>query len=132
MSNKNRRVAVYGSLRKGLQNHGFLKNANYLGSFETTPIFDMYSLGGYPGLIEDGSTSIKMEVYDVSDEELDRINRLEGYDPKSDDNDFYDRIRLKTPYGDAYTYIYQGDISNRELVETGDWYEYLQLVKITK
>lgn len=127
MSKNKKRVAVYGSLRKGLGNYArHLSSATHLGDFQTTPVFDMYSLGGYPGLKLKGSTPIYMEVYEVDDKELDGINMLEGYDPNSDHNDFYNRVVISTPYGEAYTYIYQGDIKNNIKVESGDWKDFLQ------
>lgn len=117
-------VAVYGSLRKGMHNEGFLKNAKFLGVFETTPSYNLYSLGSFPGLTKNGSTPITMEVYEVTQSELMSINRLEGYDPNSDENTFYDRINLRTPFGTAFTYIYEGDVSKYTPLDTGDWVSY--------
>lgn len=122
--NKMYKVAVYGSLRKGMHNDGFLKNAEYLGVFETSPSYNLYSLGSYPGLTKGGNTPVTMEVYEVTQSELMSINRLEGYDPSSEDNTFYDRINLRTPFGTAFTYVYEGDVSNYTPLEVGDWVSY--------
>lgn len=118
-------VAVYGSLRKEMGNHErYLGNANYLGEFKTEPIFSLYSLGGYPGLKQNGNTSIIMEVYEVTPEEARRVDALEGYTPGSNDNWFYDKIMIETPYGTAGTYIYVPKTDHLELVESGDWKEF--------
>ena len=114
-------VAVYGSLRQGMGNYErYLGNANYLGKFQTEPVFSLYSLGGYPGLKQNGNTSITMEVYEVTPEEARRVDALEGYTPGSSNNWFYDKIMIETPYGIAGTYIYVPKTDHLELVESGD------------
>lgn len=114
-------IAVYGSLRKGFGNHHILKNANYLGEFDTEPIYDMYSLSAFPGLVTGGNTSIKMEVYEVDRPTLVRLNQLEGYICDDHVNNHYNRISINTPYGEAYTYTYNYSIDKRVKVESGDW-----------
>lgn len=118
------KVAVYGSLRKGMHNEDFLKNAKFLGVFESSPSYNLYSLGAYPGLTKGGTTPVTMEVYEVTQAELMSINRLEGYDPNSENNTFYDRINIRTPFGTAFTYIYEGDVSNNTPLDVGDWVSY--------
>ncbi len=117
-------ISVYGSLRKNCGNHRLLENANYLGEFKTEPVFSLYSLGGYPGLKENGNTSVTMEVYEVTPEEARRVDNLEGYTPGAKNNTFYDKIMIDTPYGKAGTYIYVPNTNRLELVESGDWCEF--------
>lgn len=119
-------ISVYGSLRKNLGNHRLLENAKYLGEFNTEPEYSLYSLGGFPGLKENGNTSVVMEVYEVTPEEAHRVDNLEGYDPNSNDNTFYDKKVIKTPYGDAGVYLYVDNIPEDRLVEHGDWKKHLQ------
>lgn len=123
MQKQEKLIAVYGSLRKGMGNDYILKNAEYLGEFKTEPIFSLYSLGSYPGLKENGSTSVVMEVYKVDDVTANRVDSLEGYSPDSPAT-FYDKIPIKTPYGDASVYTYVNNIPEDRLVESGDWKEY--------
>jgi gamma-glutamylcyclotransferase (GGCT)/AIG2-like uncharacterized protein YtfP len=118
-------IAVYGSLRKGMGNHDLLKEAEYLGKFESNPIYDMYALGRFPGIVK-GSTSITMEVYKVDKKLLSEVDTLEGYHEDDTINDFYNRVSMKTPYGLAYTYIYLGNIINSPLVQSGDWVDYYE------
>jgi gamma-glutamylcyclotransferase (GGCT)/AIG2-like uncharacterized protein YtfP len=116
-------VAVYGSLRKGLSNHRLLENAEYLGEFKTEPVFSLYSLGGFPGLKENGNTSVTMEVYSVTEQEARRVDSLEGYTP-GEPAYFYDKIPIDTPYGEANVYTYVSHITEDRLIESGDWKEY--------
>jgi len=116
-------IAVYGSLRKEMGNDYILKNAKYLGEFKTDPIFSLYSLGSYPGLKENGSTSVVMEVYEVDNLTAQRVDSLEGYSADSPAT-FYDKIPINTPYGEASVYTYVNNIPQDRLVESGDWKEY--------
>jgi gamma-glutamylcyclotransferase (GGCT)/AIG2-like uncharacterized protein YtfP len=113
-------VAVYGSLRQDLHNHHYLVTSKFLGEFDTEPLFDLYSLGSYPGLVENGSTSIKMEVYAVEKDTLNRLDMLEGYREGDNDN-YYNRVVIDSPYGECYTYIYNYPLNKAFKVESGDW-----------
>jgi gamma-glutamylcyclotransferase (GGCT)/AIG2-like uncharacterized protein YtfP len=117
-------VAVYGSLRKGLGNHYYLENAKYLGNFNTEPIYNLHSLGSYPGLKENGNTSVVMEVYEVTPIEAHSIDRLEGYTPGSNSNTFYDKKDINTPWGVASVYLYVSELPKSTIVESGDWKEF--------
>lgn len=117
-------VAVYGSLRKGLGNHRLLVNAEYLGEFQTPPEYSLYDLGSYPGLKENGKTSVVMEVYAVTDEEAHRVDRLEGYTPGQKAT-FYDKIPISTPFGEASVYTYVSSIPEDRLVESGNWKDFI-------
>ena len=117
-------VSVYGSLRQGLHNHKYhLENAEYLGTFSTEPEYTLHSLSSFPGLKENGNTSVVMEVYEVTDEEDKSIERLEGYS-KGGNNTFYDKKEIQTPWGLASTYIYINDLPSSTIVESGDWKEF--------
>ena len=116
-------VAVYGSLRKNMGNDHYLTNSNYLGEFKTEPIFSLYSLGGFPGLKENGNTAVTMEVYEVNEATARSIDSLEGYSPNRKPT-FYDKQSIETPWGTASVYTYVNDISEDRLVKSGDWKEY--------
>lgn len=117
-------VAVYGSLRKNLGNHRLLETSEYLGEFTTKPEYSLYSLGGFPGLKEKGTTAVVMEVYSVTPQVDLRLDMLEGYDRNSNDNTFYDKKTIETPFGTAGVYVYVPSVQNRDLVVSGDWKEY--------
>lgn len=117
-------VSVYGSLRKKQSNYEYhLSNSTYKGTFTTEPEYTMHSLSYYPGLKLNGNTSVVMEVYEVDEETLKTLNRLEGYRP-NEKSTFYDRIEINTPWGKAFTYIYVNELPKDSIVESGDWCEY--------
>lgn len=122
-------VAVYGSLLSGLGNHRVMQRLgeeHYELVGETTiPGFNLFPLGGFPG-IERGENSVKVEVYNVSNELLKGpLDRLEGYEEGSSDNDFYDRQLVKTEFGDAWIYIYVRGAGQRAIIQDGDWRNFI-------
>lgn len=119
-------VSVYGSLRKNMGNNHLLSTSKYLGEFQSKPEFSLYSLGYYPGLKTNGNTSVKMEVYEVTEKVARSVDNLEGYTPGSNSNTFYDKIPIETPYGEASVYIYVNDISEKKIVKSGDWKAFKQ------
>ena len=134
---KKQLICCYGTLRKGFGNHRLLKNARYLGTFNSEPIYNLHDLGGFPGLKHDGNTSVVMEVYKVTPEEAYNVDCLEGYDPNEKPT-FYDKEIIETPFGKAGVYIYVNNLDDCPLVESGDYYlhrfgkvseEYLELIE---
>lgn len=72
------KIATYGTLKKGFQNHYLLKDSEFLGIFETGPGYRKV-IKGLPYLIEDSSgAGCEVEVYNVSDLTLKMLDRLEG------------------------------------------------------
>lgn len=112
-------VAVYGSLRKGFGNHRLLEGCKQLGN-HWVPGFEMFSLGAFPG-IRKGHSHIFTEVYEVDDDTLKRLDLLEGYRGVEEMN-FYNRIEVDTPYGDAKMYTLEGaQYQDNPVVEGGNW-----------
>jgi len=89
---------VYGTLLRGEPNHPQLSNAVFVRSARTEPRYELVNLGGYPALLEDGTTAVSGEVYDVDPELLARLDEFEEvpelYERKS--------IRLIEGAVDAY------------------------------
>lgn len=120
-------ISVYGTLRRGQGNYNWLlKNAKYLGEFKTEPIYNLYTLGGFPAIKENGNTSVIMEVFEVSDYEAAGVDQLEGYEEGSNNNTFYDKVYIDTPYGKAGMYIYMGKVCEENKIESGDWVKFLE------
>jgi|APSaa5957512576_1039674.scaffolds.fasta_scaffold03203_2 gamma-glutamylcyclotransferase (GGCT)/AIG2-like uncharacterized protein YtfP len=118
-------VAVYGSLLSGLSNNHILGDSIYKGTFNTKEEYSMYSLGGFPAIVEGGHTSIKCEVYEVSTSTLLSLDRLEGYDQQHPSRCFYNRKEIDTSFGKAYIYLLDS-MNNKEEVEDGDWRKYYE------
>ena len=119
------KVAVYGSLRKGLGNSALLNGAKYLGDDVTAPEYTMVSLGFFPGIIKGGETSVVVEVYEINEEKLRSLDMLEGYHGE-DTHNFYNREVITLPkFGEAYIYTLPSDYGDHTVVENGDWKDYL-------
>jgi len=114
-------IAVYGTLRKGFGNHRIIENAEFCGEFDSEPIYTLHDLGGYPGLKQNGNTSVKFEVYAVNDNEASRVDSLEGY-TEGIEPYFYDKVMIDTPWGKAGLYIYVRSLEGVRIVDSGDYY----------
>ena len=81
-------VFVYGTLKKGFGNHRLLEKAHFLGEayLRRTKMVD---LGAYPAVITGGKKDVMGEIYQVDDETLARLDRLEGHPS------FYERRQVK-------------------------------------
>jgi gamma-glutamylaminecyclotransferase len=115
------KVFVYGSLRAGFGNHGLLEGSEYVGKAFTAPAFTMLHLGGFPGIVQSGGTSIVGEVYKVDDDTLRNLDRLEGHPS------FYERrqhvVDLEGNLETVSMYVLP-DVwldGNNKIVESGDW-----------
>lgn len=125
-------VAVYGTLRKGYGNFQRLLSENkYVGTYETTPIYNLYNLGAFPGMTKEGSTSVTLEVFEVDEKKLEELDSLEGYDiDRSKDANFYEREPIETPFGTAFTYFYYRGTLPANLIKSGDWKEFQDSKKL--
>jgi len=116
-------VFVYGSLKRGFDNHGLLENAVYIGKGQTVERnFTMYSLGAFPGVCRDAkaSTTVKGELYQVNLRDMWKLDRLEGHP------NFYRResvmIRRNGKESSAaFMYILPTPKYSSERVERNDW-----------
>lgn len=114
------RLFVYGTLRRGEWNHSLLESARFIGDARTRPEFELYSLGGCPGMVA-GRSVVLGEVYEVTPAELESIDRLEGHPH------FYERMRIVLADGTrAETYLLpRRAVSGRPRIDSGDWRSYV-------
>jgi len=102
----NELLFVYGSLKKGFDNHNLLnKYAKRLGKAHTVKKFAMFedSFGNYPYLIDAPHTKIQGELYKITRAELmERIDEFEGAP------DYYTRkrIEVKSHHGVQRAFVY--------------------------
>lgn len=136
-------VFVYGSLRKGLQNHSKLVDATYKGVYQTVDPYTMIGLKSkaYPYVIAKpvhesvDAVPITGEVYEVSDTLLAELDRLEGHPTQ------YKRTLVKVRSDAsktllAYMYILENEEMIRDIakaferrfvaVPSGDWVHFLK------
>jgi len=123
-------LAVCDTLRKECSCDYYLKGSLFLGEFDTEPKFDFFSFGLFPGLKENGNISIRMEVYEINDETLSKIDSIKGVINAKNPTNYYDRIKIQTPYGTAYTYITNLNTSGKPRIHNGDWKIYKEELKI--
>ncbi len=102
----NELLFVYGSLKKGFDNHNLLsKYARRLGKAHTVKKFAMYedSFGNYPYLVDTPFSKIKGELYQITRAELmQKIDEFEGAP------DYYKRekIEVKSHHGVKRAFVY--------------------------
>lgn len=114
------KILVYGTLRATFPNHYLLEGADFVKYAETTPEFTMISLGGFPGILRGGNTSIKGEVYEVDEPTLKTLDKLER------SPDWYKRELVLLDDGswvEAYIYppLRVKEVGMFVVVESGDW-----------
>ncbi|MDI9245972.1 gamma-glutamylcyclotransferase family protein [Marinobacter sp. CHS3-4] len=115
-----RRVAVYGTLKKGQSNHQILAGALYVGHCQLNQI-TLYDIGPYPGAKLRSSDGVDVEVYDVNAETFDRLDELEDYNAQAPALGLYDRRELETSFGAAWIYLYNPDVSGLDEIISGGW-----------
>ena len=102
----NELLFVYGSLKKGFDNHNLLsKYAKRLGKAHTVKKFAMFedSFGNYPYLVDMPLSKIKGELYQITRAELlKKIDEFEGTP------DYYERkkIEVKSHHGIKRAFVY--------------------------
>ena len=111
------RIFVYGTLKQGQGNWNYLLKGHslFMGEHTTEPMFTMVSLGGFPGVLPEGSTRIRGEVFEVDDTTMERVDRLEGYPS------FYNRQQIETQFGPAWMYYLDDSYKGYPEVESGIW-----------
>lgn len=77
---------VYGTLKRGFRNHGWLRGAAFHGEAQTSPGYALRSLGSYPGLTTaSGDDRVSGELFAVSDALLAELDVLEGAEYRRDE-----------------------------------------------
>jgi len=72
-------VFVYGSLKRGYKLHYLLESQLSVGNAVTHPLYRLFDLGSYPGLIEwPEGLEIHGEIYQVDADCLTQLDEVEG------------------------------------------------------
>lgn len=132
---KNVLYAVYGTLRKGCGNHYHLKDSNveFVGHYVTNPVYTLYNIGAFPGLVKKGATSVTLEIYKVNSEKVElSLDALEGYYSDDPTNSMYNKDIIDTPFGPAFIYFWNGDTAQLKGIESGDWIDHIKSVNNPK
>lgn len=130
MANK-QLVFVYGTLKKRHGNHRLLQNdgVEYMGRAVVTGRNRLVTLGAFPGVVRlhnqnEAEHNILGEVYNVDDDTFASLDVLEGCNHSYPASSFYSRLRVDTPYGQAWMYhLPSSYLTERNLVDTIGWRE---------
>ncbi|WP_413299801.1 gamma-glutamylcyclotransferase [Bacillus sp. 1P10SD] len=131
--NKVHRVFVYGTLRQHESNHYLLKEARCV-SRQCWTYGTLYDTGfGYPAMVKSTHNRVYGELYEVTPQQLERLDRLEGYE-REGKNNLYERMTqvVHTDFDTAEAYVYTYPSSKRmgksDKITFGDWkcHRYLQ------
>lgn len=73
-------VFVYGSLKKGKNNHRFMGNSKFIGQAYMEGA-ELYDVGAFPALkfVDDTSLLVQGELYEVTEKTLKTLDILEGH-----------------------------------------------------
>lgn len=121
------KLFVYGTLRQGERNYFYLKDAIRI-SKQCWIDGSLYDTGnGYPVILKDKSADqVYGELYDVTAEQLNKIDQLEGY-AETDTDNLYERenvivVNDKGKRERALTY-FGGKrlVDSKDKITTGDW-----------
>ena len=107
------RVFVYGTLKRGGENHEWIKAQTFVATARTKPLYRIFDLGGYPGMIRsENGIAIEGEVWDVDEAGLARLDVLEDIDGGE-----YERVKieLEGEFADQHVegYLYLRDLSGQ-------------------
>ena len=109
------RLFVYGTLKRGFHNACYLQNADFLGEFTTSSVFSLYNFGNYPAVSETGNTAIQGEDYEINQQQLESIDRLEWLP------EFFQRVMIETSFGEAWMYVVNQQLSTDKIKISGIW-----------
>lgn len=115
-------VGIYDQYRSdGIDNNIMLPTlCKRIGSYTTEPLHSMYDLGAdeIVATLNDGQTSIKIEVWEITKQALTKLERAYNYFSELEkDLQDYDKKEIVSPYGKIIVYSYNGHIVNKDLYE---------------
>ena len=110
---KTKPVFVYGTLLKGERANHLLADADYCGKFALQNCA-MFNLGSFPGLKRRKGEQIIGEVYFVSEETLDALDKYEG------EGTLYNRTMAQAVNPSltvvCYCYLYRGEVDESDIM----------------
>lgn len=127
-------IGLYDDYRKdGLLNHLLNKIAcKLIGTYSTEPIYNMYSLENDDTCVVEtnGNNSIKIEVWEVNEIALDKIEKSYSYYSEFEEYpQDYIKQEVLSPFGNISIYFTNVAQDKNKLILSGDWIEYLNYKK---
>ena len=128
-------IGLYDDYRKDGCLNGMLTSPSckLIGTYSTEPIYTMYSVDKDESCVvaTDGNNSIKIEVWEVSESYLDKIEKTYSY--YSDFEEYpqdYKKEEITSPFGKITMYFTNIEQLQKNIVLSGDWIEYLNYKKV--
>lgn len=116
---------VYGTLKRGYGNNRILQQsstAEFIEEAVTEPKFNLYHLGGFPGVTENGETAVHGEIWAVSDQETKRrLDMLEGYRKDAPKQGLYDKKIININNKKVNIYLINNYYNENNKIKTGKW-----------
>ena len=114
---------VYGTLKRGCQNHHHLAGQAFVGPARTRPGLTLCDLGGFPTIVTRAADTqgVVGEVWSVDDDALRRLDAFEGVH-----EGLYrrERIQLEPPFADREVDVYVSAVPVTDRPEIGsEWIE---------
>ena len=114
-------IFVYGTLKFGYSNSGFLINSEIVGRATTNNLFTLYE-SGLPYLTEKATHQVKGEVYKVSYKTMLHLDMLEGHPT------LYEREQIKVTTEDnknilCWCYFFKQPVRNNFILTNGEYKE---------
>lgn len=109
-------------------------NCKLIGTYSTEPIYTMYSIEDDENCVieANGNNSIKIEVWEINETALEKIERTYNYYPEFEEYpQDYKREEILSPFGEITMYFTNVVQSKSKIILSGDWIEYLNYKKIT-
>lgn len=129
-------IGLYDDYRaEGMLNHLLNKiTCKLIGSYSTEPIYNMYSLEDDETCVVEtnGNTSIKVEIWEINETALDKIERSYNYYANFEEcPQDYIKKEVLSPFGKIIMYFTNVSQYKEKLIINGDWVEYLNYKRIS-
>jgi gamma-glutamylcyclotransferase (GGCT)/AIG2-like uncharacterized protein YtfP len=114
-------IFVYGTLKKGDQNHELLDSSRFLCTTQTTESYVMLDFGAFPGVLKPENISqmpvstIKGEVYEISKNTLEKLDIYEG------EWYFREEIMLENGLSALMYFLKKIPPVNYKIITDGNW-----------
>ncbi len=128
-------IGLYDDYRKeGCLNSMLNKiSCKLIGTYSTEPIYNIYDVEKDDCCIAElnGNYSIKVEVWEVDEPNLDKIERSYNYYPDFEEYpQDYRKEKVLSPFGEIIMYFTNVAQSKENIIVNGDWVEYLNYKKV--
>jgi gamma-glutamylcyclotransferase (GGCT)/AIG2-like uncharacterized protein YtfP len=103
-----------------------------IGTYSTEPIYNMYDVDKDDTCVvkTNGNNSIKVEVWEIDESTLNKIERSYNYYPLFEDYpQDYKKEKILSPFGESLMYFTNINQPKENIIINGDWIEYLNYKK---